>query len=136
MLFEYDLTIPAGTAKTAPAQLSLPLDVGIIHQLEVQFPRGCGGLVSVVLKRGVHQVHPANPQGALKGDGLVISGQTWEPVEEAPFELIAEGWAPSSLFAHTVTIRLWQLRREVLQPPSESAGILKRIGNALFGGGA
>ena len=133
MVFEYDFTIPAGTPASAPAKLELRLARGIIHQLNVSFPAGSRGMVYLTLNRALHQVFPTNPDGQLKGEFFPIAGAVYEELEEPPYKLEAHGWSPGTTYNHTVTIRLWLLPREVLEPGKQAIGILERLGQALFG---
>ena len=134
MLFEYELTIPANTPANSPVRLDMRLARGIIHDVGVDFRAGARHEVFVMIRRAVHQVFPANPDGYFKGDFFPIRYSTWEPLEEAPYKLEAYGWSPGTTYAHVVTIRLNIDPREVLIPPDASAGIIRRIGQLIFGG--
>lgn len=135
MIFDYTLTIPANTPESAPEPLELPLTHGIIHKIAVIFQAGCRHQVSLVIKRGLHQVWPTNPDGALKGDFFPIEGPVWYELEDEPYVLEAYGWSPGTTYDHVVTIRLWIARREILIPPSESEGIISKLGKYFFGTG-
>lgn len=133
MLFEYDLVIPANTLATAPVQLEMPLARGIIHKVEAQFLYGCRGLVFVVVKRAIHQVFPANPDGQLKAEGYVISFPQYYPLEESPYKLEAYGWSPGTSYPHTVTLRFGIEPREVLEPARPELGFLAKLEGLIFG---
>jgi len=133
MIFEYNLTITAGRNRRSPATQELQLARGIIHKVEVIFPPGCHHQVFVVIRRGLNQVFPTNPDGQFKGNAFPISYPVWYPMEDGPFLLKAYGWAPLTTFAHTVTIRLGILPRAVLMPPSETVGVVNKIRDLLFG---
>ena len=136
MIYEYDLTVAAASTPAAPSTARLSLSHGIIHRLEVSYPPGCHNLVSVVLRRGVHQVWPTNPGGALRADAYTIALPVWEPLEEAPYELQVDGWAPLATYDHIITVRLGILPREVLAPTDKSAPLLQRLSNLIFGRGS
>jgi len=133
MIFEYDLTIAAAQTQRVPATQELQLARGIIHKVELIFPPGCHHKVFVVIRRGLNQVFPTNPDGQFKGDTHPVSYPVWYPMETGPYRLKAYGWAPDTTYPHTVIIRLGILPREILQPPSETAGILTKIKDILFG---
>ncbi len=134
MLYEYELTVPANTLASAPVQLEMLLGRGIIHDIGVDFRAGARHEVHVVVKRALHQMFPANPEGSFKGDFFPVRYSTWEPLEEPPYKLEAYGWAPGTTYDHLVTIRLNIDPREVLMPPNPEAGILSRLGQLIFGG--
>lgn len=133
MVFEYDFIIPANTLASAKARLDMKLARGIIHQLSVQFPAGSRGQVFLAINKALHQVWPTNPDGYFKGEFFPIQGSVYEELEEAPYTLTAWGWSPGTAFAHTATIRLWLLPREVLEPGRKAVGILERLGALIFG---
>lgn len=134
MLYEYELTVPANTPASSPVRLDMPLARGIIHQVTIEYRAGARHEVFVVVRRALHQVSPANADGYHKSDFFPITYSTWEPLEEAPYKLEAYGWSPGTTYDHLVTIRIAVTPREVLQPPSEEAGIIKRLGTLIFGG--
>ena len=135
MIFEYDLVVPANTQANNAARLDMQLVKGVVHKLAVQFPAGCRSQVLVVINRAVHQVWPTNPDGQMKGDFFPIEGPVWYELDEAPYKLEAYGWSPGTNFNHTVTIRLWMERKEVLLPGQQAIGIMERLGTLIFGRG-
>jgi hypothetical protein len=104
MLFDYDLTIPAGTTAAAPAVSSLKLTKGNITEIRVFFPPGCATLVHVVICDRLHQILPANPDGSLNYDDAIVVSHMGYELTDAPYELLAYGWAPDSMFDHTITL--------------------------------
>ena len=133
MIYEYDLVLPADTKEATPEPLVMQLTHGIIHRVEISFPSGCNGQVKVVIRRALHQVFPTNPDGQLKANGFTISGPVWYELEEAPYQLEAYGWSPDTSYDHTITIRLYIERREVLEPGAETVGIIGRLGALILG---
>jgi hypothetical protein len=133
MIYEYNLTIPANTPASDPAYLEMPLGPGIIHKLEVEFPLGCNKAVLVALLRGLHQIWPTNPDGALSANAYTISYPEYQPLEEAPFQVEAYGWSPGTAYSHTITIRIGVLPREVLEPGREALHFMGRLKNLIFG---
>lgn len=133
MIFEYDLTISAATTRRSPVTQDLQLARGIIHKVEVIFPPGCHHQVFVVIRRGLNQVFPTNPDNQFKGDFFPVSYPVWYPMEAGPFRLKAYGWAPDTTYDHAVIIRLGLLPREVLEPGREAVGILSKLRDLIFG---
>ena len=105
MFYSFDLVIPANTPAAAPLALDVDLAGGLVHHVELQFPRGCVGLVHVRVFHLSHQVYPANPGGDIAGDGSLIG---WGEELELRGELTTlrlQGWNLDDTFAHTVTFR-------------------------------
>jgi hypothetical protein len=133
MIYEYEITVPAGTTAAAPVVQVLKLTHGVIHHIEVIFRAGCHHEVSLTINRAIHQVYPTNPDGVLKGDWFPISGPVWHEISEAPYQLEARGWAPDTTYDHTVIIRLWIQRRETLLPGEGQASLLTKLSNYIMG---
>lgn len=133
MLYSYDLTIPANTLASAPVKVDMPVGPGILHKLEVEFPPGCNKAVLVSIRRGLHQVYPTNPDGALKANAYTISTAEYYSVMEAPHQLEAYGWSPGTTYPHVITIRMGILPTEVLEPGREALTFLNRLRLLMFG---
>ena len=134
MIFEYTLTITAAQTEAVPASQVMKLTKGIVHKLEIVGDGGEHNLVFVVIRRGLHQVWPTNPDGQLHPGFFPISYPVWQPLDEAPFEMVVEGWAPDTTYDHTVTVRLGIQHGEVLEPGREAIGVLGRLRDLFFGG--
>ena len=134
MLYEYALTIPANTAEAAPATMDAPLAPGTVARVDVQFPSGCVGLVHVQIWRSEHQVWPGNLDGDISAEGLVVSWPEDRDLEDEPLTLTLRGWNDDDTYAHTITFRFSVLPLAAKQEARESAGLLRRIGEAIFGG--
>lgn len=133
MIYEYDLVVPANTLAATPVSVDMKLSHGIVHKLEVSFPPGCNNAVKVVINRALHQVWPTNPDGQVKANGYTVSFPVWYELEEAPYVLTAWAWSPGTTYSHTVTIRMGIQRREVLHPPREEVGIIRKLGELILG---
>lgn len=103
MRFVYQLTIPAGTAKDAPATNEVKLGKGTINRIEVAFPPGPATLVSVAIRDRKYQIAPANPDGGFSWDDHTYEFNTNYPITDAPYEVILVGWSPDATFQHKVT---------------------------------
>jgi len=133
MLFEYALTIPANTPATAPAERDAPLAPGTVARVDVQFPRGCVGLVHVSVWREEHQVWPVNLDGDMSGEGLVVSWPEDYDLDDDPLAFTLRGWNEDDSYPHTITFRFALLPLGAKQEARESVGLLRRVGQALFG---
>jgi hypothetical protein len=105
MLFTRDLTIPAGTLKSAPASAELTLIAGTIRRIEAVFPPGPATLVSVIVRDSLFQLMPANPDEDInQDDAVVVSAMDYKM--QKPYMLIFEGWSPAALYSHTITFNV------------------------------
>lgn len=117
MFYEHRLTIPANTAATSPEELEVELDHGRIVAVELQFPRGCVGLVHVQVRRELHQLWPTNVDGDIAGEDARIGWQEDHEFAEEPYTLTLRGWNLDDSFAHTVTFRFNLLPLPAPAPP-------------------
>lgn len=105
MLFDYDLSIPAGTLAEAPVVGVAHLSSGILSEIRVAFPPGPATLVHVVVKDAAFQLMPLNPDGTLNlDDQFISSGQMDYPLQ-APYSLLMVGWSPSTVFDHLISFQ-------------------------------
>ena len=133
MFFEYSLTIPANTAQAAPAELEMPLSPGTVARVDVQFPRGCVGLVHVQVWREEHQVWPVNLDGDISAEGAVVSWPEDYDLTEKPLALTLRGWNDDDSYPHTVTFRCAIMPLEQKEEAKASAGLLRRLVGSLIG---
>jgi hypothetical protein len=117
MFYEFDFTIPANTPATSPHEEEVELEHGRIVGVEVQFPRGCVGLVHVWVRRELHQLWPTNPDGTIKAEEARISWQEDHPFTEEPYTLTLCGWNVDDSFPHTPTFRFNLLPLSRPEPP-------------------
>lgn len=131
MFYEFDLTIPANTPASAPAELTVSMDAGIIKQVEVQLPRGLRSLVHTVAVRSYHQLWPSNPDGSIKGDNArIVWGEDYN-LTQPPYSVILRGWSPGTSYSHVVTWRFAVSPPPVKEtvPPPKKRSLLSPFGN-------
>lgn len=116
MFYSFDLTIPANTPASAPETLEVDLVPGVIHRVEIQFPRGCVGLVHVQVVQEFHQVWPTNPGADLASDGYTIAWDDAHELVEGQSLLTLVGWNLDDTFPHTITFRFAVLAAAVPPP--------------------
>ena len=133
MYYETTITIPADTLKSAPTEVELRVTQGIIHRIELEFPRGCAALAHVALYYHEHQFSPTNPDGDYASDGYVIPINDLLPLDSAPYTIEIRGWNDDDSYSHTIRVRMGILRPEQLGLGTPRPGILTRLKEALIG---
>lgn len=127
MFYDFSFTIPANTAKSDPAELDCKLTHGIIHRVEVGFPSRCGGLAHCVIKEGLHQHFPTNPEGSFNADGYTIAFNEYLEFFRRPYILTLVGWSFDDTFPHTLEVRIGILPASVLQPEEPFIQAFKKL---------
>lgn len=133
MFHEFDLLVPAFTAKASSAVETAALTKGHVTAVEIMFPRGCAGQVFVVVERGESQLWPSNPDGAHKGDGVVLRWDEDYPLPDEPLTLTLRGWAPAARFDHTITFRFEMVPLDQAEAARALPGLVRRMAGALIG---
>lgn len=127
MYYDFAVTVPAGTAENDPVTENLKLTKGIIHRVEVDFPAGCRGYVSLVIMHGGHQLFPENREGSFNAEGYTIPIDEHYPLLSKPYSLKAVAWSPDASYDHTITVRIGILDERVMSPLVELGGNLKKF---------
>ncbi|KKL52780.1 hypothetical protein LCGC14_2282060 [marine sediment metagenome] len=131
MFHEYALTIPANTAESAPATMDAPLAPGTVVRVEIQFPRGCVGLVHVQIWRSEHQVWPVNVEGDISGEGVPVAWPEDYDLDDEPYTVTLRGWNDDDTYPHTITFRFALLPLSAKEEGRAPAGMLRRIADFL-----
>jgi len=106
MLFDFDLTVPANTSQNSPVQSSVHLTAGLLSQVRVIFPPGPADLVHIMVRVGQFQIVPANPEGDLNGDDVLVVSELEYDLTDGPYDLTLLGWSEDDTFDHTVTVQI------------------------------
>lgn len=106
MLFDYDITIPAGTQPENPTERLVRLTRGKITQVRVMFPPGPATLVHVVIRHNLHQLVPANYEGSLNFDDTIVTSLMDYDLLDSPYEIKLIGWSPFATYDHTITCQI------------------------------
>jgi len=114
MFYDFAVVVPAGTTEREPAEVTLKLTAGLIIRIDVEFPAGCRGYVSAVVKVGGHQLYPTNPAGAMNAEDFTVQAWDFYPLMEAPYTLKVKAWSPVTDYPHTLTVRVDLVRLEDL----------------------
>jgi len=114
--YDFSFTIPANTAKASPLEQDIKLTHGIIHRVEVGFPRGCAGLAHIQLKQAIHQLWPTNVQGSFNTDDFTIAFNEDQEFYTEPYILTLVGWNLDDTYDHTLEVRIGIFQNQA--PPS------------------
>lgn len=131
MFYDFSFTIPVNKAKASPHTEAVKLCHGIIHRVEIGFPPGCAGLVNCVIKEGLHQHWPTNPEGSFKADGYTIGFNEHLEFTREPYILTLVGWSPGTTYPHTIEVRIGILLARVLMPERPFIPIVRRVTERL-----
>lgn len=127
MYYDFSFTIPANTPQASPHIEDIKLTRGVIHRVEIGFPRGCAGLAHLQIKRSVHQVWPTNPQGSFKTDGYTIAFNEFHKFFSEPYTLTLVGWNLDDTYPHTLEVRIGILPEKVLMPEETFIAAFKKL---------
>lgn len=131
MDFVYDLTVSAALGPENPKREVLGDFSGVIHQVEIEMPPGCKGLVFAAAFQGLHQVWPSNDEGAYRSDGRVYSTREHYRVKRGDPSFILLVWSAGTAHPHTVQFRLSILPVEVMEPWTVVVGTIGKIKKLL-----
>ena len=88
------------------AETVLGVTSGLVWRIEVDFPAGCCGLMSVQIFDGSYQLFPASPGEIMHGDGVVLSYDDLYLKDAAPFEFKIKTRNDDELWDHTIQVRI------------------------------
>ena len=125
MIYVFPLLLPANTAETAKQKTVLALARGRITRVMIEFPAGHVGLTHLYIRRGLHQVWPANPEVNFKSSNETILWDEDYSLETAPHQLDAYAWNEDDTYEHTITVRI------VLEPAKAQVSLIDEL-RALF----
>jgi len=105
-IYPVELTVPAGTTQDKPAEAEVEIEEYTVIRFDVFFPPGCHGLVNVAVFYGSEQIAPKPAGAALKGDNELLSWPEEWHCPEKPTKLVFRGWAPNTMYPHTLLCRV------------------------------
>lgn len=114
--YEFTFTVPSNTSKKNPYERFCKVSAGIVHLVEVYFPRGCAGLVHVKIFDDGHQIWPSNPEDDFNGDDTTISFNEYYKVVRGKTKFRVIAWNEDEIFDHTITVRFAILKEEEVNP--------------------
>ena len=116
MIYSIAVTTPKNTPESAPLRTELPLEVGIIHKVELDFPSGNQFLHRVQMHRYGSYIFPKNAQGLFTADGFVISFRENVEITDDPRGIWIHSWNLDEDNDHTVLVRIGILPKAILTP--------------------
>mgnify|MGYP001574837869 FL=1 len=131
MYYDFDLVLPANTAKANAVKLNLPLAPGIINHVAIGFPPGPAALAHVQIFILEHQAWPTNPDSDFAWDDFTLEWDDYLPLSDEPFALSVRGWNTDSTFAHTITLRFGVVPPEVYWRTGPSDDLAQRIARSF-----
>lgn len=127
MFYDYTLTVPANTAKTAPVRTTMKLTAGVIHRVEIQFPPGCLASTHIYIMQGGHRLWPTNPDGDFASDSQTIQIDEHYELKEGEVDLTLYGWSDAEDYEHEVSVRIGILPVEQVSPFIGIIGSLRKF---------
>ncbi|MBA7692079.1 hypothetical protein ES703_100637 [subsurface metagenome] len=106
MLYNWIITVPKNTPRTAPVEQKLTLAIGIVTWYSVLFPPGCVGLVHAKIYHREHQIVPSKGDQDLAGDTFPIEWNDYYELYERPADFLARCWNEDDTYPHKVHIRI------------------------------
>ena len=111
-LYIVDLTVPADTSQTNPAEKTVKIEEEVVVKVMVHFPAGCHGYVYTACYYGEEQIFPRPYGSYLHGDAETIVWEEYCELPESPCILTVRGWSPGTSYDHTITWRINALPRK------------------------
>ena len=102
MLFRKKINIPANT--TTPMQTAIPVEAGIVRQVDVVFPSGSLDLVHVRILWNGEQVWPTS-SGEWITSNSSISWLTSYEILDQPYEFVIEAYNEDTTYDHAIIVR-------------------------------
>lgn len=99
----YAVTVPAGTAVTAPITQDLAMPARIVSGIEVVVPPGPAGAVGFRFASGGVSVIPPDPEGWITTNGEVISWSTDNYLTTGAWQVQAYN---NGQYDHTIYVRM------------------------------
>lgn len=106
MIYEKRVTVPANTSPSAPVEEILKVDAGIVKLVQVEFPPGCAGLVSVRILHWDVPLWPTNDESAFTGDGPLPAFPESFRLDRTPYEFAVQAWNDDDFYDHSPVVRL------------------------------
>jgi len=119
LIYEFRLTVPANTPKTAPKRLELRLTAGVITWLQWFWPPGTHQLGHARVLHHGRQLWPDAVSDDLTDDGHAPAMQEHYRLTR-PYRLLLEAWNEDDTYQHTFTLRFNLLPEEVMPVTHET----------------
>jgi len=135
LYYEWHHTVPATSSEKDKEHVEIEPGGEILKRVEVDFPVGCYGLVRSQLLQGGFQVHPANPQGYVAGNGVRIVADMHYDMTKNAGQWYWDTWSTSCAYGHELTLAMTTFERWELLVRLDSASIVDLFkGQGVTGG--
>ena len=114
----FEVTVPAGTAKTAPVTTALSMPSRIVDRLEVRIPPGPNGSVGWAFTMGGQRVFPFAKDTWVVADDETIPVPTEGAPDTGAWQLMAYN---TGRWDHTLYVRAW------LRSPAERQPVVSIV---------
>ncbi len=136
MHYNFNLKIPANTAKADQLELVCPLTYGILRKVSIYFRAGCADLTHIKIYRNVRQIYPTNPDLDYAFDDYRVDFETFFPIFDKPYEISIFGWNLDDTYEHMITCLFNVIHPKTSEIPEvetlSEIEALKLIGNYDF----
>ena len=129
MFDAWDYTIPASTSEANRIRVSCPISLGLLVELDVDFPSGCFGLARCRVFLGEKPVFPRSSSSHIKGDNNTVRSEyIAERVKGNLPRLTWEVWNLDVTYSHMLTLKAhWITEEELETQISLLNGMLARL---------
>ncbi len=112
MIYDFAITVPAGTTAASPQVTQIKLTEGIVHRFELEFAAGCDYKVLAQVKRGTSPIWPINPGGSFCTDDFTLSFEEYLEVKAGANEFQVVAWSPDAAYDHVLRLRIGIIESE------------------------
>ena len=130
MIYWADISTPKNTAKADAQRTPLKVTKGLVYRVEVQFPRGCAGLLYCSIYDGGYSAWPSQPGEWFRGNRNTIGFDDPYLKLAEPYEFDILTYNLDDTYAHSVLVRLGLVSQEVFMArflPSYSWKYFKKM---------
>lgn len=124
MQFVKDVTFTKGKTEATIESTDIKVASGVIHRVNIVFPSGCAGLVSVSIFDGAHPIAPSTQGQYYRGDDEIVEFNEFIEIKTGPRILTIKGFNEDDTFDHKIQIRLFILPKRFVLPAASTEGIL------------
>ncbi len=110
MYYFYPILVTHGTTIDQPVHTVCQIESGTIDYIEVEYPKGCVGLVKAKVLVHAHQLLPWNPSEWLYGDDRVFHIDANESVLAPPYEIEVISYNEDDTYDHQLSVVLNVIR--------------------------
>ena len=116
MYYSFSYTPTILDTQDSPHKLDMPMQAGVIHQVDIIIPDGANSQVFITVNNDIQQLSPTNPDGALSGNAIIISYREWQELQPGKTNLHALIWSTLLSSWPPITINIGILPKRILQP--------------------